>query len=455
MAHGNISGKRQEAFVGEISELAGQLARKLSDWAKSEQRPLLDMEQAALQALHELGSHLLAGLCQLAVAAYPDPQVRCSCGQSAPYERLRQAHVPTLLGQITVTRPYYLCPSCHHGVAPLDQALGFAAGSLSPGLAELLALLGAQFTFEEAAKLTEKLTLITVCPNSVAAETEALGQAIAASEAAQVAQAWSAHPQLPAAPTETPTRLYVSMDGVIAHTREAGWKEVKLGAVYTTKTTVPKQRPDQLTIRAQDISFYTDLADYETFGRGLWLEAYRRGVTQAQEVIVMGDGATWIWKLAEEHWPQAIQIVDWYHASEYIWRAAHAIYGDGTDLAKQWAHDRLDELWDGQLTTVFDQLQRYAKHEAVQQAITYYQHNQNRMCYPEYRAKGLQIGSGSIESGCNHVIATRLKQAGMIWNIEGLRAVAKVRARWRSHRWSETAALRLPPHRSYQRKAVA
>ncbi len=455
MADSTITAKRQEAFVGEIAELASQLARKLSDWAKSEQRTLLAMEQASLQVLHELGGHLLAGLSQLAVPAYPEPQVPCSCGQSAKYERMREAHVPTLLGQITLVRPYYLCPTCHHGMAPLDQALGLAAGSLSQGLAELLALLGAQFTFEEAATLTEKLTLISVCPNSVAQETEALGQAIAASEAGQVAQAWSAHPQLPAAPTETPARLYVSMDGVIAHTREAGWKEVKLGAVYTTKTTVPTKRPDQLQVRAQDIAFYTDLADYETFGRGVWLEAYRRGVTQAQEVVAIGDGAAWIWKLVEEHWPQAIQIVDWYHASEYIWRAAHAIYGEGTGLAKQWAHDRLDELWDGQLATVFEQLQRHARYEAVQQAITYYQHNQNRMRYPDYRARGLQIGSGSIESGCKHVIATRLKQAGMIWNIEGLRTVAKVRARWRSHRWTETLALRQPPHRSYHRKAAA
>jgi hypothetical protein len=455
MTDSTISVKRQEAFVNEMVGLAGRLAGQLSEWAQTEPRTLLDMEQASLQMLHELGRDLLAGLCQLAAPTYPVAQVACACGQRASYQRLRTAHVPTLLGQIALERPYYVCPACHHGLAPLDQALGFAAGSLSPGLAELLALLGAQFTFEEAAALTAKLTLITVCPNSVAQETEALGRTIAAAEASQVAQAWSAHPQLPPPATETPPRLYVSMDGVIVHTRQAGWKEVKLGAVYTTKTVAPKQRPDQLEVRAQTLSFYADLADYETFGRGLWLEAYRRGVTQAQEVVVIGDGALWIWKLVEEHWPQAIQIVDWYHASEYIWHAAHAIYGEGTDLAKQWAHDRLDELWEGHFNTVMAQFQAHAKHAAVQDAITYYTNNEKRMRYPDYRAKGLQIGSGSIESGCKHVIAARLKQAGMIWNIEGARAVAKVRSRWRSHRWSETIALRPPPHRSYQRKAPA
>ena len=183
---------------------------------------------------------------------------------------------------------------------------------------------------------------------------------------------------------------------------------------------VPKKRPEQLEVRAQEISFYTDFADPETFGRALWLEGYRRGVSEAQEVVAIGDGAHWIWNLVEEHFPRAIQIVDWYHASEYIWKVAHAVYGEGSDLAKQWAKDRLDELWEGQVDEllrhcqpcgirIIPQGQEHASAgEAVQQAITYYTNNKDRMRYPEYRAKGLQIGSGTVESGCKHVIGARL-----------------------------------------------
>jgi hypothetical protein len=223
---------------------------------------------------------------------------------------------------------------------------------------------------------------------------------------------------------------------LLVHTRQEGWKETKLGAFYTPTTVVPTKRPEELEVRAQDMSFYVDFADPAIFGRALWLEGYRRGVTKAKEVVAIGDGAHWIWNLIAEHFPEAVQIVDWYHATEYIWRAAYAIYGEGSDLAKQWAKKRLDELWAGKVDEVLLHCQQHASAgEACHQAITYYTNNRERMRYPEYRAQGLQIGSGSIESGCKHVIGARLKQAGMIWNVEGARAVAKVRARLKSRRW--------------------
>jgi hypothetical protein len=124
-------------------------------------------------------------------------------------------------------------------------------------------------------------------------------------------------------------------------------------------------------------------------------------------------------------------------------------------LAKKWANERLDELWDGKVDEVLCHCQEHASAgEAVQQAITYYTNNKDRMRYPEYRARGLQIGSGTVESGCKHVIGARLKGSGMRWSVEGARAVAKVRAELKSGRWTEAMAQRPPPLRSYQRQAA-
>ena len=92
--------------------------------------------------------------------------------------------------------------------------------------------------------------------------------------------------------------------------------------------------------------------------------------------------------------------------------------------------------------------------QPVREAITYYLNNQERMRYPEYRARGIQIGSGAIESGCHHVIGARLKQAGMIWQVEGARAVATVRTWLKSGRWDEAMALRPPRRRTYHRQAA-
>jgi len=458
MANCTSSQARKEAFVAQMTQRMAEVAQKLADWVMTESRTLEEAEKMTLQNMKELGNAFLGSLLNLNVSAYPAQAVPCPCGQTATYQRMRPAHVTTLLGTITLERPYYLCGGCHHGLAPLDQRLGLCAGGLSAGLEEILALLGAQLPFEEAVGLVAKLTLVEVCPNTCKEATEGVGQVIAQKEQQAVEAAWDVRSSvLPTPPATIPERLYVSIDGTTVHIRGEGWKEIKVGAFYTTTTVAPKRRPEQLEVRAQAISFYTDFADPQTFGRALWLEGYRRGVSQAQEVVAIGDGAHWIWNLVEEHFPQAIQIVDWYHASEYIWKVAHAIYGEGSALAKQWAKNRLDELWEGQVDAVLRHCQEHASAgEVVQQAITYYTNNQARMRYPEYRAKGLQIGSGTVESGCKHVIGARLKGAGMIWSLEGARAVAKVRARLRSGRWAETMAQRPPPHRSYsyQRQAA-
>jgi hypothetical protein len=224
--------------------------------------------------------------------------------------------------------------------------------------------------------------------NSVKETTENLGQTIATEERQVIEAAWNPRkPVLPEPPTRVPERLYVSIDGTAVHTHEEQWKEMKLGAFYTTTVVASQKRPEKLAVHAQGISYYADFADPESFGKALWLEGYRRGAAQAKEVVAVGDGAHWIWNLVEEHFPGAIQIVDWYHATEYIWNVAHAVHGEGTELAKAWAKDRLDELWNGKVDSVLTWLYGYEGQglggEAVQTAITYYTNNKDRMRYPD------------------------------------------------------------------------
>ena len=210
-------------------------------------------------------------------------------------------------------------------------------------------------------------------------------------------------------------------------------------------------------MRAEQLSFVADICDVEHGGQLLWLEACRRGVRETAEVVALGDGAHWIWNLVKEQFPEALLIVDWYHATEYIHKAARAISGEGSDVSKLWAEAQVDALGDGEVELVLEQVQAHASggKGAVTDAITYYTNNVGRMRYPEYRARGVQIGSGSLESGCTHVVGARLNRAGMIWPVAGARAVAKVRARLRSRRWDETIAHRPPPRRHYRRRLAA
>jgi hypothetical protein len=334
--------------------------------------------------------------------------------------------------------------------------LEFCAGGVSGGLYELMALMGAEFDFEEAASVLKKLTLVDVCANSCRKAAETLGALVANEEQHTLLAAWAGKaPQLPAVSDPIRGDFYISVDGVTVHLDEQGWKNQWLGALYTTQASLSKKRPDVLEVRTQRASFYTDLGDTKSFGDHLWVEAQRRGIAQAQRLIVIGDGAHWIWNLADEHFPGATQILDWYHASAYVWQAAHALYGEGTDFAKQWAKHHLDLLWEGQVATLITHLEAAASHKpALQNVLTYFRNHQHRMHYDLYRAQGLQIGSGTIESGCKHVISARLKQAGMIWSPDGARQIAKLRAPLKSRRWDQTIALRSFAPRSYLRTAA-
>jgi len=442
-----------EALVARAAERAGDLARELSAWSAGAGRTLGDVEQRALALAKEFGQLLLTGVCAVLAAGEPAREQPCPCGAAARYVRQRPAQVLTVLGAVSIVRACYHCPHCRRGYAPLDRRLGYCAGSTSAGLEEVLALLGATAdSFEEAVALLAKLSLVQVCPNLARAATERVGRVVQAAEQRTVAAAWGPG-TLPTA-VAAPRQLYVSMDGVLVQT-DQGWREYKLGAVYTTVARPSRQHPGQAEPHAQEFSFVGDVTDAATFGQVLWCEAARRGVLTASEVVVVADGAHWIWNVVAEHFPGATEIVDWYHASQYVWSVAHAIHGEGAPLARRWAKRRLADLWEGRVDKV---LAAFAAHrqrgQAVEEAITYYGNHRQRMRYADYRARGLQIGSGSIESGCKQVITARLKQAGMRWSLPGARAVAAVRTRLKSARWPEVMALRPPRHRTYRRQAA-
>lgn len=441
-----------ETFVQAITDRFIHLTRNLGAWVEAEPRSLQQLEEHLLAQLHQLGNALLTGLLSLAAVA-PPATITCPCGATASFRRQRPATVTTVLGRLTYTRATYGCATCHQGHAPLDLQLQVAAGSFSPALQELLALLGAtQTSFADAATVLERLCLVRVCPNSVRMATEELGATL--SEQTQSAAELAQEPTQRVVPQPaTPRRLYISMDGVLVHCQNRTWRELKAGCVYTTRSTRSRRSPHQHTLRMEQPSYSASLAEAAAFGEVLAVEAHRRGVDKADEVIVIGDGAHWIWKLAEEQFPQATQIVDWYHASQYLWQAASSLYGEGTPARAEWAKQHLDALWEGRMEDVLAALQPNAGDKgACDAALSYYRTHRERMDYPSYRARGLQIGSGTIESTCKHLIGARLKQAGMIWSEAGADAVSVVRAWLKSGRWAEAIAQRKVPRRLYRRQ---
>jgi hypothetical protein len=142
----------------------------------------------------------------------------------------------------------------------------------------------------------------------------------------------------------------------------------------------------------------------------------RRGFDQAQRQVVLGDGAPWIWNLADEHFPGAIQIVDRFHAKGHLWDVAKAIYGAKSDLGEQWAKRRRDELDEGNIGVVLAALRVHAEaNDEARKCLDYVTRNQHRMRYPEFRSRGFCTSTGVVEAGCKVAIGTRCKRAGMHW----------------------------------------
>jgi hypothetical protein len=194
------------------------------------------MEKGVLAALHGFGNALLSALAGMRSEKYPVPTITCVCGEQAHYQRKRRGECKTLVGTIELKRAYYLCSHCHRRRCPLDKQLGFCAGSISAGLDELLALLGCQFSFAQSAEMVKQLTWVEVSANRCRRSTEALGQLVAAEEESVRHQVWEQPTlYLPLVSQAAIDPLYVSADGVTVHTRESGWREQCVGAVYTTK----------------------------------------------------------------------------------------------------------------------------------------------------------------------------------------------------------------------------
>lgn len=424
---------------------------------EQEDTDLRDLETATVAAMKRVGQRFLRVLIEACQPMEPAETIACRCGGTAAFVRHREGTIITLVGQIRVSRAYYLCDDCHEGTYPLDEKLGFCAGALSAALQEALAMTGVHLPFELASDLFERLTQVAISDNGVREATERIGQDRLEADESLVEAAWDLQRlELPEGPSEPPKRLYGSIDETSVNTEE-GWRKAKLGSWYTTDEPPLDEPQDEWEPRAEEISYYGDISEAENFGRLMYVTALQRGAHRAEELIFIADGAQWIWNLVEEHFPNAIQIVDWYHATEYIWKVAHAVYGEGSDLAEAWANKRLTELWEGQVEKVISACQAHVnpdqEDDPVQKAITYFQNNWHRMRYSEFRAQDYQIGSGTIESGCKRVIGARLKQAGMTWTLQGARQVIKARAMFLSDEWDDFCQQRQPLRRTYCRAA--
>ena len=412
---------------------------------------LSEMEQSIREWLYRVGNLLLSLWLMCLSPSYDDPNVACPhCPGQAKYQRRREGTLRTMLGQVRYKRAYYLCEECGRGHYPLDDKYGLRPNAMSAEMERLAALVGVQMPFAQASVLFSELTLTGLSDQSIDKASQSYGQTVEKVEADLYQQAIEYEPKRQ--PSKQPLRLYGSVDGGRVQTRAPKgqpqpWRELKIGAWFQARGQPPKTPDGQWSIQAHDITYYSDILTAEQFGILLWATGVERGAEAAGELIILGDGARWIWDLVDLHFPHAIQIVDWFHACEYLAPVAKYAFKDKTQQ-DDWIHSVRDKLWHGELDAVIaachDHVQPHLKTETdpAQQAVTYFTNNQHRMDYPSYRKHGYQIGSGTIESAVKQIASQRMKVSGARWNVQSARLVAKARASFLSGQWHQIASLR-------------
>ncbi len=363
----------------------------------------------------------------------------CDCGQTARYAGRRAKRFETVLGSMHLERAYYDCLHCQKGFCPRDRVLGLEGRSLSPAVTRMVGTVGALVSFQEGSELLSELSGIEVGAKQVERTSEALGREIAAYEQQVIEPVESSH---------IPQTLYLGVDGTGVPMRRceltgrpgkqpdgsAKTREVKLCTLWSAEARDDEDRPvrDRGSVSYSAAIETAATQDVDSTVAPFWQrverEAKRRGFDRARRQVFLGDGALWIWNLADELFPRATQIVDLFHAMEHLSEVARAIYGASSDLATAWARQRYDELEAGDLDALLGVLRTHQTScEEARKAAAYFQRNQHRMRYHRFRAKGLCTSTGVVEAGCKVVVGHRLKRAGMHWSLNGANAILALR----------------------------
>jgi len=436
LAGGGQKGGFKAAFeaeiIAEIEALVGDGA--VEDW------DLEAIEVAARRKAMRVAARAVERRINADSSDHAGPTLPCACGQPARYAGRHDKTFESVLGALKLSRAYYHCELCRAGFFPRDRTLGLEGGSLSPGVLRMVGKVGAMVSFEEGHELLTELAAVEVPTKHVERAAEALGREVAEDEKHVVDPL---PPEEPVAPT-----LYLGMDGTGVPVRKeelvhrpgkqpdgsAKMREVKLCTLWSAEGRDEEGTPvrDQGSVSysaAIESAAQKDTDEVPSeFAARVERETTRRGFGRAARRAVLGDGAKWIWNLATEHFPDAIQIVDRFHAKQHLSDVAKSIYGAGSDLGEKWARERHDELDAGDIEAVLCALRVHApEDDEARKCVGYLDDNRERMRYAQFRAAGLCTSTGVVEAGCKTAIGTRCKRAGMHWSVAGVDAIIALR----------------------------
>jgi hypothetical protein len=446
-----------------IAEKVAEVVREAMEAGNQEGILIGDIELALREGLRDIGQQALKCFLETA-GGEAEAEIDCSCGGQLKYQRVRQATIWSVFGKVRYYRTYYAGCSCGKGCALVDRRYGIEPGQVTAGLAHLIALSGINKAFEDSRTWLKEYLLFEVSENTVRAETQKMGelQRRADLDLMQEMQKEVSLQKREHSGALAPDILYGSMDAAkvrieprdrqekAVEGREK-WRDLKVGCWYEGEVVPNRQRSvrqknkaqrEGTVLRAKNEQYFCDIESAEEFGKLLWATGCAVGADRARRLIFICDGAVWIWNLIAHYFPNAIQIVDWYHAVDRLKRIAEEVFSDLNER-HAWLERVTEDLWQGRVELVIQACQPLAKKSLLaKQSLSYYGNNLERMHYAQFRAQSYLIGSGVIESACKQIVTQRLKLPGAQWNLDGAVLTAKARSAWLSGHWQKLVAAR-------------
>jgi len=379
---------------------------------------------------------------------------RCPvCGK--PLSRLDAGHPRTFttrFGDITLQRTRGYCKRCRKWRVPADAALGLeATAGYSPAVQDMAALLASKMPVEDASTVLEHLTGMRLPRATLDREARRQGERAQALRTRLDQQAATEKKQLEL--TLEPYQMIIQLDawnirerdhwGQSQTLRRQGQEPERWHWVYTGTCFRLDHRGQTAGGRPliTERGFVLTRRGLDGLREQMHAEALRRGLGQAASALVIADGAVWIWRLADDRWPQARQRLDFYHAVQHLAAVGRALFGDDPVQLKAWLKPLVKQLKNESAIKVVTQLEATLAAlpsglvaQAVAKEVAYFRQHQNRMDYRAGRLAGQPIGSGPVEATCRQA-QCRFKRQGQFWSQAGDEALLCLEIFWRNGRW--------------------
>jgi hypothetical protein len=411
----------------------------MTHWRKEHPKATwAEIEAAVDEQIKQVRAQLLQDMVQMGESEEwsekpEEERPRCrTCGKPLWARGEQTRYLQTNGGEaIKLTRTYGTCPECGVGFFPLDEELGLVSGGLTPRGEEVLARLSTWMPFESARELLEEVMGVRVSKATARRATLQTGEAVLAVCEAEVERLKQELPQAPAGAE----KQAISGDGAFVHLVGGEWVEVKTLSIGE----VTRNRRGEVCM--QHLSYCSRLSDAASFAEAALVETHRRGLERATEVCAVQDGAEWLQGLVDYHRADAVRILDFAHAAEYVNEIGQAVQAAGGRLPAGWLQGVLHRLKHQGPVRVLRHLNwlaaRYPS-STMQEKLTYLHKREAHMQYPTYQEAGWPIGSGSVESANKLVVEARLKGAGMRWGRQNVNPMLVLRNGVCNRRWQET-----------------